>query len=95
MAGNRRTRGAGNVRGRNFAGVWCMGIPVGGKTLSIGREQTERISRCRLTFEARHGNRVGMANQSIMDSAIFLDAPTEDQVGLPPRSWTAIVTLLW
>ena len=54
-----------------------MRIPVGGKNLHIVREQTERISRCRLTFEIRHGNRVGLSNQSIMDTAIFLD-PSED-----------------
>lgn len=55
-----------------------MGIPVGGKNLGIVREQTERISRCRLTFEVRQGNRLGLANQSIMDSAIFLE-PAEDE----------------
>jgi hypothetical protein len=54
-----------------------MRIPVGGKNLAIIREQTERISRCRLTFEVRQGNRIGLANQSIVDSAIFLE-PTED-----------------
>ena len=54
-----------------------MGIPVGGKNLSIVREQTERISRCRLTFEVRAGNRLGLASQNIMDTAIFLD-PAED-----------------
>ena len=53
-----------------------MQIPVGGKNLNIVREQTERISRCRLTFEIRHGNRVELANQNIMDSAIFLE-PTD------------------
>jgi hypothetical protein len=55
-----------------------MQIPVGGKNLIAVREQTERISRCRLTFEIRRGNRVGLANQSIMDTAIFLDASDED-----------------
>lgn len=54
-----------------------MKIPVGGKNLAIIREQTERISRCRLTFEVRQGNRIGLANQSIMDSAIFLE-PNDD-----------------
>src|SRR5690242_13373308 len=57
-----------------------MGIPVGGKNLGIVREQTERISRCRLTFEVRQGNRVGLANQNIMDSDIFLE-PEEDAQG--------------
>jgi hypothetical protein len=55
-----------------------MGIPIGGKNLSAVREQTERISRCRLTFEVRQGNRVGLANQNIMDSAIFLE-PEDDE----------------
>jgi hypothetical protein len=44
-----------------------MGIPVGGASLKAVRDQTERISRCRLTFEVRYGGRVGMTNQSIMD----------------------------
>src|SRR4051812_22200300 len=50
-----------------------MGIPVGGRSLKDVRDQTERISRCRLTFEVRQGARLGMANQSITESAIFLD----------------------
>jgi hypothetical protein len=54
-----------------------MQIPVCGKNFNAVREQTERISRCRLTFEIRKGNRVGMASQNIVDSAIFLD-PTDD-----------------
>jgi hypothetical protein len=54
-----------------------MHIPIGGKNLDIVRDQTERISRCRLTFEVRQGNRIGLANQNIMDSAIFLE-PTDD-----------------
>lgn len=58
-----------------------MGIPVGGKNLSAVREQTERISRCRLTFEIRQGNRVGLANQSIMDTAIFLEPEANDAQG--------------
>ena len=51
-----------------------MGIPVGGRSMKEVRDQTERISRCRLTFEIRQGNRVGMANQNIVESAIFLEA---------------------
>ena len=58
-----------------------MRIPVGGKNLNIVREQTERISRCRLTFEIRHGNRVGLSNQNIMDSAIFLEPTDEEHQG--------------
>jgi len=55
-----------------------MNIPIGGKNLGIVREQTKRISRCRLTFEVRQGNRIGIANQNIMDTAIFLE-PTENE----------------
>src|SRR3954468_9292618 len=47
-----------------------LGIPVGGRSLKDVRDQTERISRCRLTFEVRQGARLGMANQSITESAI-------------------------
>ena len=56
-----------------------MGIPVGGRSLKDVRDQTERISRCRLTFEVRAGGRVGMANQNIMESAIFLESSDPDQ----------------
>jgi hypothetical protein len=56
-----------------------MGIPVGGRSLKDVRDQTERISRCRLTFEVRHGGRIGMANQNIMESAIFLEAEDPSQ----------------
>src|SRR4051794_40728344 len=60
-----------------------MQIPVCGKNFQIVREQTERISRCRLTFEIRKGNRVGMSSQNIVDTAIFLDpADDEAQVSL-------------
>lgn len=56
-----------------------MGIPVGGRSFKDVKDQTERISRCRLTFEIRHGNRLGMANQNIMESAIFFEAPDPSQ----------------
>jgi hypothetical protein len=54
-----------------------MGIPVGGKSLKDVREQTERISRCLLTFEKRQGGALGVTNQSIMESTIFMD-PLDD-----------------
>jgi len=58
-----------------------MQIPVCGRNLDIVREQTERISRCRLTFEVRQGNRIGLSNQNIMDSAIFLEPSDDDAQG--------------
>jgi hypothetical protein len=56
-----------------------MGIPVGGRSFKEVKDQTERISRCRLTFEVRQGNRIGMANQNIMESAIFFESPDPSQ----------------
>ena len=50
-----------------------LGIPIGGKSVEAVREQAERISRCRLTFQVRSGTTTGLVNQNIVDSAIFLD----------------------
>jgi Plasmid encoded RepA protein len=50
-----------------------MGIPQGGKSIALVREQAERISRCRLTFQVSHGGRTGLVNQNIVDTAIFLE----------------------
>lgn len=51
-----------------------MGIPQGGKSIADVREQAERISRCRLSFQVQQGGRTGLVNQNIVDSALFLDA---------------------
>ncbi len=59
-----------------------MGIPVGGRSLRDVRDQTERISLCRLTFEVRQGSRIGMTNQSIMESAIFLEEDDDARQGV-------------
>jgi hypothetical protein len=59
-----------------------MGIPQGGKSISDVREQAERISRCRLSFQVQHGGRTGLVNQSIVDSALFLDAEDPAQGSL-------------
>jgi Plasmid encoded RepA protein len=59
--------------------VWLarLGIPVGGKSVTGVREQAERLSRCRLTFHvAAAAGRVGLLNQNIVDTAIFLDEDT-------------------
>ena len=48
-----------------------MGIPIGGKSMAEVRDQCERISRCRLSFELTKGNRGGLVNQQIVDSAMF------------------------
>lgn len=50
-----------------------MGIPSAGKNIAAVRDQAERISRCRLTFEHRNGKRLGMTNLSIVESALFVE----------------------
>jgi hypothetical protein len=69
-----------------------MGIPVGGRSLKDVRDQTERISRCRLTFEVRQGARLGMANQSITESAIFLEDDEPSQGRLFPQVQVATLS---
>jgi hypothetical protein len=53
-----------------------MGIPQGGKSIAGVKEQAERISRCKLSFNITlPGLRArGMKQQAIVDSAIFLEA---------------------
>jgi hypothetical protein len=49
-----------------------MGINSGGKDIKLVKDQAERISRCRLTFHILAGKRIGLVNQSIVESAMFL-----------------------
>lgn len=48
-------------------------IPIGGKAMAVVRDQAERISRCRLSFQIRQGGRAGLVNQNILDTAMFVD----------------------
>ena len=48
-----------------------VGVPVGGKSVAMIRDQAERISRCRLTFHFAHGGDVALLNQNIVDAALF------------------------
>ena len=48
-----------------------MGITVGGKTYQIVREQSRRISRCRLTFFRRSGNAELVTNGAFVRDAIL------------------------
>ena len=59
-----------------------LGIPVGGKSVEAVREQAERISRCKLSFEVKAGVSKGLVNQTIVDTAIFLDLDDETQGSL-------------
>ena len=58
-----------------------MGIPVGGKSTNDIREQAERIARCRLTFEIQQAGRSALAQQLVVDRALFSDADSVDSGG--------------
>jgi len=48
-------------------------IPIGGKQMASVRDQAERISRCRLSFQIKQGNRTGLVNQHILDTSMFME----------------------
>ena len=50
-----------------------LNIPVGGTGMAAVREQAERISRCRISFQIRRGDRVGLVNQNVLDTAVFME----------------------
>lgn len=53
------------------AWLGAMGIPVGGKTYQIVREQSRRISRCRLTFFRRTESAEMVTNGAFVRDAIL------------------------
>lgn len=50
-----------------------MGISPGGKSIADVREQAERITRCRLTFEVQQAGKSALVQQLIVDKALFTD----------------------
>ncbi len=50
-----------------------LGIPLGGRSAKDVRDQAERISRCRMSFQISQGGKSGLVNQSIMDTAMFVE----------------------
>ncbi len=48
-------------------------IPIGGKQMTSVRDQAERISRCRLSFQIKQGDRTGLMNQHILDTSMFIE----------------------
>lgn len=51
-----------------------VGIPPGGMTGKSVRDQAERISRCKLTFDISTGTRsAGLVQQTIVDKALFIE----------------------
>ena len=55
-----------------------LDIPIGGKSFKDVREQAERLSRCHLSFHVRQGSRSGLVNQSIVDTAMFVQEEEAD-----------------
>jgi hypothetical protein len=69
--GSREVELGGSMRG------WLarVGIPAGGMTGKSVRDQAERISRCKLTFDISTGGRAsGLVQQTIVDRALFIEA---------------------
>ncbi|WP_245704971.1 replication protein RepA [Belnapia rosea] len=67
----------------------AMGLPIGGKTYQLVREQARRLSRCRLTFFRRAGGSELVTNGAfVRDSILPLDS-THGQM----RLWQEQVTL--
>lgn len=59
-----------------------MGIPPGGMTGKSVRDQGERISRCKLTFDISTSFRSsGLVQQTIVDKALFLEADDNSRQG--------------
>jgi hypothetical protein len=59
-----------------------MGINAGGKDIRIVRDQAERISRCKMSFQFTVGRRVGLVQQTIVDTAMFVEDEDARQGGL-------------
>jgi hypothetical protein len=57
-------------------------LSVGGETMRMVRMQAERLSRCKLSFHATHGNRVGMSQTTIVDDAIYMTESGASQASL-------------
>lgn len=50
-----------------------LGIPIGGKSMRDVRDQADRLSRCRMTFTIKQGNRTGLVNQNLLDTSMFVE----------------------
>jgi Plasmid encoded RepA protein len=62
------------------AWLGAMGIPVGGKTYQIVREQSRRISACRLTFLRQTPSAKMRTNGAFVREAIMSPNPGSDQL---------------
>jgi len=70
-----------------------LNIPQGGSSIAMVRDQAERLSLCRLTFRVRAAGATGLLNQSIVDTALFLDEPQGDRPGRRGPQFAERVTL--
>jgi Plasmid encoded RepA protein len=69
--GSREVELGGSMR----AWLGRVGLPAGGMTGRSVRDQAERISRCKLTFDITTGDRAsGLVQQTIVDRALFIEA---------------------
>ena len=66
-----------------------MGIPIGGKSVTMVRDQARRISMCRLTFFNRRKYDVLVSNGSFVRNAVICDTSAEQQT----RLWNDSVEL--
>ena len=55
--------------------VWLgkLGLSIGGRSMKEIRDESQRISRCRMTFQIQSGKVTGLINQNIVDTAMFWD----------------------
>jgi replication initiator protein len=51
-----------------------MGVPIGGKSMQLIRDQAERISWCRLSFNFSANRGTQVRHRTIVDDAMFLDS---------------------
>ena len=70
-----------------------LGIPQGGSSIATVRDQAECLSLCRLTFHIRAAEATGLLNQSIVDTALFLDEPDDGQFAKRRPQFMERVTL--
>jgi hypothetical protein len=59
-----------------------MGVPIGGKSMLMIRDQAERISWCRLSFNFSASRGTQVRHRTIVDDALFLDASDGMQASL-------------
>lgn len=68
----------------------AMNLSVGGKTYQLVREQSRRISRCRLTFFRTEGGSQFVSNGAFVRDAIF---PVDDSKPSQKSLWLDVVRL--